>query len=105
MKTRLGFAAALAASALLLAGCVAGQDPAPAPVSTPEPSAPVASPEQPVASDDDFEAAWLDDGRFFAVVTWGSSTCVPMVDTATADGQTVTVTFLEEDETRPCTAD
>ena len=104
MKTRLSVAAALAASVLLVAGCAAESAPEPAaPSSTPEPSAVAETP--PVSDDADFEAAWLDDGRFFAVVTWGSSTCVPVVDTAEAEGQTVTVTFVEEDAARPCTAD
>lgn len=105
MKTRFGGAALLAAAALVLTGCTSDAGPA-TPVSTPEPSAPAVSPEPPAASDDaELEAAWLDEGRFFAVVTWGSSTCVPVVETTTAEGQTVTVTFAEEDATRPCTAD
>lgn len=53
----------------------------------------------------DFEAAWLDDGRMIAVVTWGSSTCVPTADEVTANGQTVAVTLDEGDLEKPCTAD
>lgn len=63
---------------------------------------------------DDVEAAWLDDGRMFAIVTWGSSTCVPVVDEVSAEGQTITVALVDapgdggtEDEgaERACTAD
>jgi hypothetical protein len=45
----------------------------------------------------------------FAVVTWGSSTCVPQVDEVAAEGQTVTVSLVEpesEDGTeKACTTD
>ncbi len=51
------------------------------------------------------EAAWLDGGRMFAVVTWGSSTCVPTVDEATAEGQTVAVTLNAGDPSQACTED
>ena len=45
----------------------------------------------------------------FAVITWGSSGCVPQVDEVSADGQTVTVTVVdlegEDGEEKVCTAD
>lgn len=48
----------------------------------------------------------LDDGRAFAVVTWGSSSCVPTVADVTGDGQTVIVTLTDGDDAdRACTAD
>ncbi len=94
----MGFAAALAASALLIAGCAAG--PGSDPSSTAEPP-PVEQPD----AEYELGAAWLDDGRMFAVVTWGSSTCVPVVETVEADGQRVTVTFAEDEEVRACTMD
>lgn len=52
------------------------------------------------------DAAWLDGGRHIGIVTEGSSTCVPMVDTAElqVDG-TLAVTFAEPDAETPCTAD
>lgn len=51
------------------------------------------------------EAALLDDGRMFAIVTQGSSTCVPVVDSVTADGQTVSVALVDVDAEAACTAD
>lgn len=90
----------LAAAALLVAGCTAGPG-AETPTSSPAPSA--------GGSDDenDVEGALLDDGRMFAVVTWGSSTCVPQVDEVTGEGQTVTVTLVdpEGESPKPCTKD
>ena len=41
----------------------------------------------------------------FAVVTWGSSTCVPSVESVSADGQAVTVELNEGDAAEACTAD
>lgn len=90
-------AASLAATALIAAGCA--QSPtAPAPTGSGAPSAS----EQP--SDGDVAAAWLDEGRSIAVVTQGSSTCVPVVKDATASGQTITVT-LEDPQAKACTKD
>lgn len=90
------------AAVLLLAGCTVGPGGA-APYSTSDPSS------GPVDADDrnDFEGALLDDGRMFAVVTVGSSTCVPQVDQVTAEGQTVTVTLVdpEGESPQPCTKD
>jgi hypothetical protein len=52
------------------------------------------------------DAAWLDDGRLLGVVTWGSSSCVPVAEAATASGQEVAVTLADPgDGTQPCTAD
>ncbi len=93
MNTRWGFAPALAACALLIAGCAGNTGPGSGEVDPPSSEASPAS------------AAWLDEGRLFAVVTWGSSSCVPVVETAVAEGQHVTVTFVKEDATRVCTMD
>ncbi|NKF34041.1 hypothetical protein HER21_47300, partial [Pseudomonas sp. BGM005] len=42
----------------------------------------------------------------FAVVTWGSSTCVPQVDTVSANGQTVMVELVDSgDADAVCPAD
>src|SRR5690606_6722904 len=83
-------------------GCVSSPS-APTSTSAPEP-------EQSQSADapntgDDMEAAWLDGGRMFAIVTWGSSTCVPTAEGVSADGQTVTVQLNEGDADQVCTAD
>jgi len=90
----------LIAAAFLVAGCTAGPG-ADTPTSSPAPSA------GSVDDQNDMEGALLDDGRMFAVVTWGSSTCVPQVDQVTGEGQTVTVTLADPaaEAEKPCTAD
>ncbi|GEK85456.1 hypothetical protein [Microbacterium aerolatum] len=104
-------ASALLGAALLVVGCASGGQ-QPASSADPDDSNSAPAP----ASGDDFEAAWLDDGRMFAIVSWGSSTCIPMVEDVTADGQTVTVTLTEAasgdaeggdggDTEQACTAD
>lgn len=50
-------------------------------------------------------AAWLDEGRMIGLVTYGSSTCVPVVETATVKGDTITVEFMKEPADQVCTAD
>lgn len=93
--------AGLAAVVVISAGC-AGTPAGTTPTSSGEPqqsSAPAPR------TDDDFDAAWLDDGRMFAVVTTGSSTCVPQVDEVTASGQQVTVSLVDIDADAVCTAD
>ncbi len=97
LRLRLLPSALALAAAALLAGCASGPGATPAPTST-------------VGADAgghdsmDVEAAWLDDGRAFAVVTWGSSSCVPRVDDVASDGQTVTVTLIDGME-EACTDD
>ncbi|WP_144876753.1 hypothetical protein [Microbacterium sp. 1.5R] len=88
------------AVAILLAGCTRGPG-AGAGDTTSDPSA------GPGASDefDDMEGTILDDGRLFAVVSWGSSSCIPRVDEVTADGQNVSVTLIDSDADEVCTAD
>lgn len=58
---------------------------------------------------DDFEGALLDDGRMFAVVTWGSSTCVPQVEEVIGTGQNLAVTLTDvstaADGEQACTKD
>lgn len=50
-------------------------------------------------------AGWVGDD-LIAILTWGSSTCAPVVsDVAATDPANVSVTFTEGDETRPCTMD
>lgn len=100
-------AAALSAFAVavLLAGCASGPA-GTVPESTGDPSS---DPGQSSGDSDDMAGALLDDGRMFAVVTRGSSTCVPQVDGVEADGQTVSVTLVEPAADgggeKACTAD
>lgn len=87
----------LATTAFVLAGCAAEPAPGEGKTTAPEEIAPSG-----------VEAAWLDDGRFMAVITQGSSSCVPFVEDVAGSGQEVTVTLtdtIEGQEDRPCTAD
>jgi hypothetical protein len=106
-RRQLPSALALAAVALLTVGC--STTPAsPAPTST------AGSPSSTGGADagatpvertaDDVEAAWLDDGRMIAIVTWGSSSCRPHIEDVQADGQSVAVTVVDEKE-QACTDD
>lgn len=88
--------AALGAALLAAAGCATGS---PSSGSSASPDATDASTAMQA------DAAWLDDGRLLGVVTWGSSTCVPIADEATASGQAVSVTLTDPDGDQPCTAD
>jgi len=50
-------------------------------------------------------AGWADDGRF-VIVTWGSSTCVPVISDVAATSTTeVTVTFATPPADQACTMD
>lgn len=106
-RTRLALAlSSLAAIALLSAGCTSTPG-AETPTNSPAPSANAGD----GGGDDtgDIEGVLLDEGRMFAVITWGSSVCIPQVDEVSADGQTVTVTVVdlegEDGEEKVCTAD
>ncbi|GAB3821035.1 hypothetical protein GCM10028820_28410 [Tessaracoccus terricola] len=90
----------LTASAVLLAGLLTGCADA-VPADSPAPGTTAPTP----AAELELEAAWLDDGRMVGVVTWGSSSCVPVAAEVTADGQTVTVLLDEGDPDQACTAD
>lgn len=102
--TRLTLLTALLASATLaLAGC-AGQSPTPETTQPSEPAPPTSTP----APLGDAEAVWLDAGRQIGLVTWGSSSCVPLVGDVSADGQVITVSMsdvIEGQEPQACTAD
>ena len=94
----------LLAVALLAVGC-SSHTPSASPTST----ASGAPSDAPAATDErdasDVEAAWIDGGRGFAVVTWGSSTCLPLVQQVSNDGQTVTVELADADTDAACTDD
>lgn len=53
----------------------------------------------------DLSATWLDGGRMLAVVTEGSSTCVPSADEATFADGVITVTLVDAAPDQPCTKD
>jgi hypothetical protein len=78
----------------LLAGCASGGGTAP---SAGSPSASEASAE--------ITAAWLDGGTMVGVVTWGSSTCRPVVADASYDAGSLNVTFAEPAADAACTLD
>lgn len=86
-------ASAALAAVILLAGCAASPDDSGQGGGSPAP-----------AGELEFDAAWLDEGRMVAVVTQGSSTCIPIATEITAEGQTVSVT-LDDGDNKVCTAD
>lgn len=52
------------------------------------------------------DATWLDDGRMIGIITYGSSTCVPVVeDAALQDNGTFAVILAEPDADTACTRD
>ncbi|SDO42029.1 hypothetical protein SAMN04487848_0830 [Microbacterium sp. ru370.1] len=86
----------------LLTGCATGA------ASSPEDTAATVTPTpdaEASASSGEVEAAWLDAGRSIAIVTHGSSTCVPVVDgEPRVAGDALTVTLGESART-DCTRD
>ncbi|MGZ0066983.1 hypothetical protein [Microbacterium arborescens] len=86
--------ALLLLSALALAGCATtpgGAAPGTSASGAPGSAAP--------SQDADVEAAWLDGGRAVGLVTYGSSSCQPVVGEVTASGQTVTVELTDPEGT------
>lgn len=84
------------AATLLFAGCA----------STPGASSPTSTSAPTTGDDfDGMSGTLLDDGRMFAVATWGSSTCVPQVDEVSAEGQIVSVSLVDLGGDQVCTAD
>lgn len=97
MRKRAGTVAGIAVMTMLFAGCAtgAGTEPTEVPDPTPTESADEYAP----------AAAWLDEGRAVAVVTWGSSTCPPVVDGVSGDGQAIAVTLAAGASDQACTKD
>jgi len=95
MSTRsLSAAALLAAGLLTLAGCATGS------------AAPGGAPD--AASESvglDVDAAWLAGGSLIALVTHGSSSCVPIAADATLDDGVLVVTLEDPEAGTPCTRD
>ncbi|WP_194397282.1 hypothetical protein [Microbacterium atlanticum] len=50
-------------------------------------------------------AGWTDKDGQFVILTWGSSTCVPVIENVEGAGAEVTVTFATPPADQPCTAD
>ena len=57
------------------------------------------------STEQEIDAAWLDNGRMIGIVTQGSSGCVPIAEDATLDGAVLSVTLVEPDAQTACTAD
>lgn len=94
-------AATLAAAALVATAC-AGTPGSDAPTSSHTPSD---DPTAPVADGvSEVEVAWLDGGRAIAVMTWGSSSCAPMLGDVVGDAQGIRVTLAASGE-KACTDD
>jgi len=97
-------ALALFALAVLSAGCAS----APGSTAPSGPDASDAPPAQRQPERDDLGAAWLDDGRAIAVITWGSSTptCRPAQVETDAEGQEISVTMHDHpDASKGCDSD
>lgn len=50
-------------------------------------------------------AGWTDEDGQFIVLTWGSSTCLPVIEDVSASGADVTVTFATPPADQACTMD
>ncbi len=99
-RRTLSLLALSAVSALAFAGCASAAAPTTSGEGTPSPS--VSSPPPALQ----VEAGWLDDGRQIALVTWGSSTCVPTASQVTVeDDGAIAVTLDNGDPNAACTAD
>ncbi len=86
----------LGASLLALAACAGGPTSVPPVSVTPSPSASGT----PIAG-----VAWLDGGHSLAIVSMGSSTCVPAAEAVGVLGQEVSVGFIPVKPDKACTAD
>ena len=86
-----------AVALLVLAGCTA------------TPASPGSSSSVPAdgsVSEVEVDATWLDDGRMIGIITYGSSTCVPVVeDAALQDNGTFAVILADADTDEVCTTD
>ncbi|SDQ63906.1 hypothetical protein [Microbacterium sp. cf332] len=93
--------ALLLLAALALAGCAT--TPGGAAPGSPDAATPDSGSTAP-ADDAELDAAWLDGGRGIGLITYGSSSCQPVVGEVSAAGQTVTVE-LSDPEGVACTRD
>ncbi|ALJ22002.1 hypothetical protein [Microbacterium sp. No. 7] len=88
----------LALGALLLAACAPGTAGAGGDTATGVPA-------PPLEAGIDVEAAWLDGGRSVAVVTWGSSSCVPVAEDVKLEADGGVAVSLRPADAEVCTAD
>lgn len=98
----LSLLALLGAGVLLFAGCASGTAGAGAGSDASDGSA------SPTGSELEVEAGWLDGGRQIALVTWGSSGCVPTATDATVQPDGALAVTLDDgagDGAKACTAD
>lgn len=97
VRTALTALGAGAVALLVLAGCT----------STPaSPGSSSSVPSDGTVSDVEVDATWLDDGRMIGIITYGSSTCVPVVeDAALQDNGTFAVILADADTDEVCAAD
>lgn len=95
--------AAAAVAAVLVTGSMLAACATPSGGST-EPPAPTPAAETDSPAAGDLHAAWLDAGRAVGIVTYGSSTCLPVVDDIEGEGSSITVTIAEPED-KPCTMD
>ena len=103
MRTRLILTASVLGLAALLSGCATTASTSP--TQSPDASAAPTAPEETTSPESDMTAGWLAAGTTVGIVTIGSSTCVPVVESATASGDTVTVTLADPPADQPCTRD
>ena len=94
-------ALALGAVAVFAAGCAATPGAA-APTSSGAPSDTATPPYADAVNE--VEVAWLDGGRAFAVLTWGSSSCAPVLGDVASSDRGVRVTLAASAE-KACTDD
>ncbi len=99
MAVRNAFTALGAGAVMLLA--LAGCTTAPA-----SPGSSSSVPTGGEVSEVEVDATWLDDGRMIGIITYGSSTCIPVVeDAALQDNGTFAVILADPDEDTACTRD
>ena len=98
-RSRLSLLAGLGLAGLLTASLAACATESPGTASTP------ASTESVSPESSDLAAGWLEGGTLIGLVTFGSSTCLPVVADATVAGDVLTVTFNEDEPDKACTRD
>lgn len=107
MRTSISAAALAVALATVLTGCAtlsAGSSPSDSPAASTGTSGEAPSDQENSPIDTNPAAGWLDSGSAVGLITYGSGSCPPIVGDVTAEGQTVNVEFVVE-ENQVCTMD